>query len=1035
MTVPTAEQLTRLRQRPHRTKLSLAVYQPNTVLAAQINMASIARGEREITIDVLAGDVWSVTRGMTCYIGTTPGARDRRIRAISCNATTLTIAENDITMIDGWYLTVVNLFEPWAVFPRITLSADNVPSFFKDYDIPYTNQNEQFDPVVALGPCAAKFLESTPTGSFARVWYTSSGTYDPSDGSIPTGTQWFFEGGYPTGSVEADPGYIDYTGGGHFTTTFRVTSNFGKTFEGKRHIMILNEVGDGVFPPISHWGFTSMDGARDNGGYSIRLWIREEADYNKIADGALVVIFSDDSEGAFEGKAGGNAENRSETFFVGYVENDSISINSITNRLEFRAESITGVLKKMATFSATLEDVADAATWNEMTTLTTDKALVHYLRWHTTVLTIADYAPMGNSDVVQFIDFERGNIYDSLNNIAASTHIATVVADRQGKIWTEIDTNVLQTGSTRNLNEVMELTRQDWRGNLDIQVVHDDVLSYLEMGGIAYSGVSATGTSDPFIGGAPGDAPSYYGGLERVSGLVLKSQTHVNELVGLAWARANSDYPELTIPMAGDYRVFDIAPQERVLVTLEEEDTFRGITWDMKPFIPHAIRYFYNSAIQSLQMEMLAHEETEGPPGETVDIPVDPPFDTFDLPSWELPNFILPPLPVIPPLEPPPVTGDTVYYAYGTKIARCRNFMSGVTPNWSTAMDVSAVSGISSIYGMVLDPSDPINTALVWGINGSTNPCIFRTTNLDAASPTWTEVFGATEAASVLCGSGVVQRQIQHIRPWINGRLWTFTATHPAGTCGCNVGINCPTTVRSLDGITWGPSADIVVPSVSYGTPFTITPTTWAGGVAFAGGQFRVWKTIDTGANWSLVFIDTPQFTVPVSLPHLGNSNAQIHYIMYETVVSDTWRLYETEDGGSVYSLVPFTYAGSSKWGPKVTSSVIGDRSMNFHVHPISGIGYGNFIAPPLNYSIFVTLTAAGLVFRYKFTDEFDIYSLHEGDDSLHYMAGPGTVDPYIVGSDDSGLTWYDREGDIESTVDTFANLGTIVSICPVGVV
>jgi len=149
----------------------------------------------------------------------------------------------------------------------------------------------------------------------------------------------------------------------------------------------------------------------------------------------------------------------------------------------------------------------------------------------------------------------------------------------------------------------MELTRQDWRGNMDIQVAHDDVLSYLEMGGIAYSGPSNTGTSEAFLAGAPGDAPSYHGGVERISGLVLEGQTQLNELVGLAWARANTDYPEVTIPMAGDYRVFDIAPQERVLLTLASEDTYRGITWNQKPFIPQSIRYNYNSAGQFVQME------------------------------------------------------------------------------------------------------------------------------------------------------------------------------------------------------------------------------------------------------------------------------------------------------------------------------------------------------------------------------------------------------------------------------------------------
>lgn len=88
MTVPTQEQLSRLRQRPHLTRLHLSVYEPNTVLAARINMGSIGRGEREIDIDVITGDVWSVNRGQTMYIGTTPGAKDMgRLRAISSTLT------------------------------------------------------------------------------------------------------------------------------------------------------------------------------------------------------------------------------------------------------------------------------------------------------------------------------------------------------------------------------------------------------------------------------------------------------------------------------------------------------------------------------------------------------------------------------------------------------------------------------------------------------------------------------------------------------------------------------------------------------------------------------------------------------------------------------------------------------------------------------------------------------------------------------------------------------------------------------------
>ena len=1035
MTVLTSEQLSRLRQRPHSTKLNLAVYQPNTVLAAQINMPSIERGEREITITVISGDVFSVRRGMTCYIGSTPNGRDKgRLRAIGCTATTLTLAENDETLRDGLYLTVVHFYEPWAVYPRIVLNDNNVPQFYKDYDIEYTNQNEQFDPVVNMGPHHAVWLDGTPTGSFAQVYYSSTGTYDPSDNSIPTGYLWIFDGGMPTASFVKDPGYITYTGGGHYTTHLTVTSNFGKEFTGHRHIMVLTEPEDGVFPPIKAWGMSSYDGSRDSGGYAIRLWIREEADYSKISDGALIIIYSDDREGTFEGKAGGNAENRSSIFFVGYIEDGSVSLNAYTNRLEFRAASVTGIMKNLASFSATLEDVDDAETWNEMTDMTVDKAMAHYLRWHTSILSIADFSPTGDTKPVEYMDFERSNTYDAVNNLYLSALMATVVADRQGKMWAEIDVNVLPTGSTRAIDTAMEVTRQDWRGSLDIQFRPNERLSYLEMGGIAYSGFE-TGTSDPYLAGAPGDAPAYFGGLNRVSGLVLEGQEQLNQFVGNAFARENAEFPELTIPMAGDYRLIDIAPQERLLLTLEASENYRGFSWQLKPFIPHTVRYTYQGQRQIAMMDVTAREETDGPPGEKVEIPVDPPFDTFDLPDWELPPFTLPPIPVFPPLEPPPVTGDLVYFAYENKIARCRNFFSAPSgTNWEVVMDKSLIADLNNIHGLVLDPSDPLNTALVWGPGSGGGYRVYKTNNLNDTTPTWTRTLDSTDWNDLVGGTG---GNIQQIKPWINGRLWSMVGVGIGNLKGCNVGINCPWHGQSTDGgLTW--TRYTISPSTNYGVPLVIQPTTYAGGQAWAGGQFRIWKTINAGQSWALDFLDTPQTTLPLPFPHPENSAAQIMFMTYEEIpIPENFELYWTQNGGSTWEEYDdsFSYGGEPHWSPTSFGSIFGNREDNFWIHPITGIGYGMFMSQQTNYAIFCAITASGLTFRAKFQDDNFMWSGHETDDDLHYAGGPGVLDPYIIGSDDGGFTWYDRVGDFESTVQSLATIGTLVSINPVGVV
>ena len=1021
MTQITDQQLTQLRQRPHYTKLHLSVYQPNVVLAAQINMLSISRGEREITIDVLGGDVWSVTRGMTCYIGSTPDGRGKRIRAIDCTPTTITVAENDYNWLDGQYLTVVNYFEPWAVFPRITLDANNIPSFFKDYNIVYTNQNEQFDPVAGMGPNYAGYLDVTPSGSFDSVWYTSSGTYDPTDDSIPTGFAWVFEGGSPTATFGPDPGYIDYTGGGHFMTSLTVTANTGKTFTGRRFVSIYSRPDEGPAFPIQRWGMSSFDGARDNGGYSLRLWLREDADYEKISDGGLVVIWSDDYEGSFAGKAGGNAENRNSTLFCGYIEDNSIAINAITNKLEFRVESVTGVMTRLASFSATLENKKDAATWNEMTTMTVDKAMAHFLRWHSTILTIADFSPSGDVLPVQFMDFERASVKDAVFNLYASALLVVPVADRQGKIWSEIDVNVVPTGSTRGLATVLDMSRMDWRGSLDITVAHDDVLSYLEMGGIAYGG-AVTGSTEPFLAGAPGDAPSYFGSLERVSGLVIQSQEQLNELTGNAWARANADYPEVTVPMAGDYRLIDIAPQERVLITIDEDDTYRKITWDDKPFIPQAIRLDYQAKNQQLLAEVTLREETDGPPGESVEIPVDPPFQTLILPEITLPPLDLPP-PIPPlPIDPAPGTGDLAYaVANNGKFTRTRNLLDS-SPTWE---DITPTGIVGGFLTFILDPLDPQNKGyMLTSTGGAYQNHLYKITNLDSSVPIWTEIMSSYDMAFLWEGGGPTAFQLTmydfDISPMNNQIIYICGSTQALGFSSY--------IARSYDeGATW------TIKTLNYGrlqdswnrvsaSEHSIPSAYSVPGSAGGAHQHRFVWSADAGQNWTELWNNQVNL---YNVPYQGNTGDLGLYESRGDGASK--RLYYSEDRGVTSINITPQYLGlywavNRGGGGRSTSG--GVYRYNVTTHPSNRLLVAALLQSSLadgidNDTMYFTSRTGpeGLepTFSFNYFNNRAVTALrwHRTNFNILTACGNpstvGTVPGRILVTTDGGLSWADK--------------------------
>jgi hypothetical protein len=763
----TPTQLSQLRTRPHRTRLWLGIFRPRVIFSAQINQAGISKAAQDINVTALSGDAGLIVGGETCFISTVSDGKELgRIRVRSATSSQITVAENSINWVDGWYLTVVRYFEPWGVFPRIVLDADNVPVFFKDWDIPYTGQNQDMEPVVCLGPNSASFLSPAPSGT-SLVWYTSSGSFDPTPGGGLSSYDWHFEGGDPTGSTAAHPGMVTYTGCGYFVTSLEITNNQGDSFTGRRHIQVLTRPEDpGSCKPYYRWGLRSLDGERGQGGYNARIWVRDVVGVDEIVDGALVVVFSEDWEGYVETKVGANAENRDSTLFVGYVLEDSIRYDPVTSVVDFKVGSVSIRMGELSTFSTALDDKRSAMAWTDMREMTIDRAIVHFLRWQSTVLAVADFSQTNDMKRVEFVDFGRGNIYEAMNGLLQSSLMASMVSDRQGKLWCELDANILTTGSSRQANDVMQnvigITRQDWRREIAIERDPHADLAYIELGGIAYSGAT-TGTFDAYLSGAPGEAPEYFGSVQRASGLVIVDQDQVNELAGLTWAQRNALYPKVRIPLAGEYRFLDIAPQQRVEMTVAEDETFRRIVWNQKPFIPQAITYRWNPSRQSLLMDMVVSEETHGPPGDTVIIPVDPPYDRRILPDWDI-DFppIIPPNPIVPPIIPPEGVGNIIYLVTSNRLTRSTDFASGratgstwenLTPEW----DPSGVTG--SFTSFHLDPNDPANTAFLLtniGIGSvpPDGPWLYRINDLNGITGTqsYTELLNPTIWANTIVG-------------------------------------------------------------------------------------------------------------------------------------------------------------------------------------------------------------------------------------------------------------------------------------------
>jgi hypothetical protein len=601
-----------VRKQPQSTKLYLSIFQPTAIFKAQVNNPSATKGDRIITYDTVSLGVFGQIRAdMSMWVGTTPGGMELgKVRVRSATASTITVSENsNIQWQDNAYLTVLQYWEVWPVYPRIILdpSNNNNVIFYKDYDIVYTNQNSILGTFPNAGPHRAILLD--PASNTNRIYYTATGSYNLLGDSLSY--NWFFEGATVTGSTAETPGYITYNTPGHYVTRLSISGSSGENDTTYRYVSVYDQNN----PPIARWQMESMQGSRDEGGYTVGLKVFQII---PIQEHAVVVLFGENTYGDENINIGGNAENNSNIFFVGYVDKDSIQYDYQHSEVSFDAVSITAVMKKSSGFSVSVGSNASPTKWYELLDMDSRRALYHYLRWHTTVLNISDFQFLGQDYPIQFFDSDRGSMYDAIDNYMKNTLIGDVVSDRQGKIWAEVQA-MAYPNPTGSFAPVMDITNRDWMNEPRIEERLTNDVSYLEYGGVAYSG-NVTGTYNAFIGSAPGDAPSFYGVVDSHEGLALQSQAQLNQMLGNIFANKNSPFPTIGIDASINASNLDIAPQETLGLHIAPQDTVRNVTIDGL-YIPNSMEWRYDPQGFKLLPHIDSNQLVNGFVGQTVIIP------------------------------------------------------------------------------------------------------------------------------------------------------------------------------------------------------------------------------------------------------------------------------------------------------------------------------------------------------------------------------------------------------------------------------
>lgn len=624
-----------LRTRPQQTKLYLSIFQPTAIFQARVNNPSASSGDRVIPFDTVSlGNSTLVQNGMTMWVGNTLGGQEvGKVRVKSITPSAITVSENDnIDWQDNQYLTVYKYWELWPIFPRIIINPSNPEDviFYKDYDEVYTDQNSILGTFVNAGPHRAAWLD--PASGQTQLFWSSTGSYNLVGTSLAY--NWQFEGGTPSTSTAADPGLVTYNTPGHYVTRLSISGSNGCVDTTYRYTSIYNQAN----PPIQKWKLNSFQGSRDEGGHTASFTVHQTI---PLQEHAVVVLFGENWYGNTKQSLGGNYPNGSDIFFAGYIDKDSIEYDYEHSEVSFDAVSITNIMSKTSGFSVSVKSVANPAKWYELLDMDSRRALYHYLKWHTTAMNIADFQFVGDDYKIQFFDSDRESMYDAINNYMNNTLIGQTVSDRQGKVWLETQAMAYSNPTGSFSPPVMDITNRDWMNKPTITERLTNDVSYMEYGGVAYSGV-VTGTFNVFIGSAPGNAPGFYGGIDNHQGMALLGQNQINQLVGNVFANKNSPFPAISVEMGINATNLDIAPQEGVGLHLTREDTVRNLAINTLN-IPDSISWKYDPDNFNMLPQIDFKQIVNGKAGETVIIPaVSEVGGGFSVPRLETP-----PLPVI----------------------------------------------------------------------------------------------------------------------------------------------------------------------------------------------------------------------------------------------------------------------------------------------------------------------------------------------------------------------------------------------------
>lgn len=684
----TAGELAKIRADGQHSRLYLGILAPAMMLEAQVNGAPTSNDRVvELTID---GASWgsgysSAPAGALVYVGSSQGAYDKgmvRLRsALSGTPTSMDVGEiSEIDWADDDYLTVVDEF-PLAP-KHVYIDANSV--VYMDYEVTYGEQHAYPDPVPVLGPA---FTPVWLTGATVDVDFDGSDSWALDGGAVTYA--WSAPGASATSGMATATPTITYDAAGTYRVSCVVSRNYGggkiKTATGYRMVRVY----DSNDMPVTQFVLDDCSGSWQQGGWSFRVTLFDEAAQSSVRDRALVCLFAKDWYGGVEGSIG-PVTDRENIVALGWIASESITWDPELASVSFEVQGPQWWLDQMEGFPSGLEDTQSAPTaWTEFEDLTLDKGLWHFAHFRSTLTAVLDLQLTGDTRGISIFNAALGTLWEQISGNAQATILAQPCADRFGRLFVEVEPQLVPTGDRGTIPTVQTVQAQDLRRPLTLERATTPRVGLVDLSGIIFS----AGAGTPTFSLAPGHIPKWLGGgIESADRLALADQSQANELAGLVLGWRNNRYPDVPLSLASNQRMVDVCPHQYLDLSIAAGDTPRSLAIALT-LTPRAVSFDYNPRSGQLTTDVRAEATTVDESAIDGDVPEAPPepYDPPDIPIEP------------PPIPPTEATGDAVVIGTrGAGICYTLDAVSGSPPTWYQLN--TGLANTSVIYDLCKDP-------------------------------------------------------------------------------------------------------------------------------------------------------------------------------------------------------------------------------------------------------------------------------------------------------------------------------------------